>query len=494
MKKNKNILLLILLAFSLLISCRDAPLPLPEPEKEQEQEKPDVDKADKLTQEINKFIKAVMEDAYLWNDKMPKINILREKDPKAYFKKLLYEEDKWSYVTDDVGALEKSFEGEETSFGYSLAFGRFSNTGNVFAIVEYVYPATPAAEAGLKRGDIIVLMNGKDITDKNYLDLLNAGSLSINLGVLGEDGISTNRTPIRMTARELVLDPVLITKVIEHEGRKIGYLFYAQYIHNFNTSLDTAFSYLKDKGITDLVLDLRYNPGGDTYAAQHLCSSVAPLSAVNDQKQLVSFQWNKDYQAYWEYKNDTEQLGIWFNNTTPVKMDFDKMYILTGPGTASASELTITGLNPYMDIRTIGESTYGKYTASVTFKPEDLLKTLYNNNPSEYKDFKNWGIQPIVLRYANSLGVTDFKDGFAPDIPVEEDIFDGIPLGDEQDPLLAAAIEDITGVPVIAMKKARIPVSYTIFDRGFSKFDANKRELPLGKPDKEKFFRKEVVN
>jgi carboxyl-terminal processing protease len=494
MKKNKNILLLILLAFSLLISCRDAPLPLPEPEKEQEQEKPDVDKADKLTQEINKFIKAVMEDAYLWNDKMPKINILREKDPKAYFKKLLYEEDKWSYVTDDVEALVKSFEGEETSFGYSLAFGRFSDTGKVFAIVEYVYPATPAAEAGLKRGDIIVLMNGKDITDKNYLDLLNAGSLSINLGVLGEDEILTNRTPIRMTARELVLDPVLITKVIEHEGRKIGYLFYAQYIHNFNTSLDTAFSYLKDKGITDLVVDLRYNPGGDTYAAQHLCSSVAPLSAVNDQKQLVSFQWNKDYQAYWEYKNDTEQLGIWFNNTTPVKMDFDKMYILTGPGTASASELTITGLNPYMDIRTIGESTYGKYTASVTFKPEDLSKTLYNNNPSEYKDFKNWGIQPIVLRYANSLGVTDFKDGFAPDIPVEEDIFDGIPLGDEQDPLLAAAIEDITGVPVIAMKKARIPVSYTIFDRGFSKFDANKRELPLGKPDKEKFFRKEVVN
>ena len=219
MKKNKNILLLNLLAFSLLISCRDAPLPLPEPEKEQEQEKPDVDKADKLTQEINKFIKAVMEDVYLWNDKMPKINILREKDPKAYFKKLLYEEDKWSYVTDDVEALVKSFEGEETSFGYSLAFGRFSNTGNVFAIVEYVYPATPAAEAGLKRGDIIVLMNGKDITDKNYLDLLNAGSLSINLGVLGEDG--TNRTPIRMTARELVLDQVLITKVIEHEGRKI---------------------------------------------------------------------------------------------------------------------------------------------------------------------------------------------------------------------------------------------------------------------------------
>ncbi len=485
MKKTKNIVLLALLAFALLMGCREAPLPSPDPDPDPDVEEPKDDKPDKVTQGINKFIKAVMEDIYLWEDKMPKINILREKDPKEYFKKLLYQEDKWSYVTDDVEALEKSFEGEETSFGYSLTFGRFSNSPYVFAIVEYVYPNTPAAEAGLKRGDIIVKMNRKDITDKNYLDLLYAKSLTINLGILGESGISEDRVTISMTAEELILDPVLVKEVIEHEGRKVGYLFYAQYIPNFNTSLDAAFAYFKDEGITDLVVDLRYNPGGTSTAAQHFCSTVAPLNVIEAQKLLVSYRWNESYQNYWEARNTESQLGIWFTNTTPVKMDFDKMYILTGSGTASASELTITGLKPYMNIVTIGESTYGKYTASITIKPEDV----YEDAPSVYKDFPNWGIQPIVLRYANSQGVTDFKDGFLPDIPVEEDIFAGIPLGDKQDPLLAAALEDITGTPVIAMKKARIPVPYTIFDRGFSKFDVNKRELLVDKPERGQFLR-----
>jgi carboxyl-terminal processing protease len=69
-------------------------------------------------------------------------------------------------------------------------------------------------------------------------------------------------------------------------------------------------------------------------------------------------------------------------------------------------------------VTTIGESTYGKYTASITFKPEDFLKDErgngYYDSPADYKNFDNWGVQPIVLRYANSQGVTDFKDGFCP--------------------------------------------------------------------------------
>ena len=113
MIKTKNILLLILLVFALLNSCREAPLPLPDPkEEEEDQGTTDNDRADLITQKINAFIKVAMEDIYLWNDKMPKINIVREKNPKEYFKKLLYEEDKWSYDTDDVEAFKKILEGE----------------------------------------------------------------------------------------------------------------------------------------------------------------------------------------------------------------------------------------------------------------------------------------------------------------------------------------------------------------------------------------------
>jgi C-terminal processing protease CtpA/Prc len=132
-----------------------------------------------------------------------------------------------------------------------------------------------------------------------------------------------------------------------------------------------------------------------------------------------------------------------------------------------------------MNVKTIGETTYGKYTASITLKPED-----YFTNPSDYKDVDNWAVQPIILKYANSQGVTDFKDGFVPDIPVEDDLFSSIPLGEKTEALLKAAIEEITGVEVIAMKSAKIKRDYTIFDRGFSKFDANKRELLIDNIEK----------
>jgi C-terminal processing protease CtpA/Prc len=477
MKLTKNtFIFLILLAFAMACSENPLPDPVPETPMDTENEK---EEAPKLTQEINGFIKEAMTDIYLWYNYLPNIDIRYEMDSKAYFDKLLYEEDKWSFITDDVKALESSFEGVETSFGYSLAFGRFSNTGNIFALVEFVYPNTPAAEAGLKRGDIIVKMNNRDITDDNYRDLLYASNLTISLGILGEGGISVDPNSVKMTAEELTLDPILMTEIIEHEGTRIGYLFYAQFISNFNTSLDTAFQFFQSEGITDLILDFRYNPGGGVTAAQYLCSSVAPVSVVNSGSTLVTYQWNDKYQNYWKSNRRADQIEVDFINNTKVQMGLNKLYILTGSGTASASELSITGLKPYMDIITIGETTYGKYTGSITLKPE-----FYYDKESDYAGFENWGIQPIVLRYANSQGVTDFKEGFVPDIPAEDDLFSGIPLGNIQDPLIKAAIEDITGSQIVAIKKAKIETpSYTIFDRGFSKYDANKRELLIDLKD-----------
>lgn len=434
-------------------------------------DEPAREEAPELTQKVNEFIKTGMEDVYLWYKELPSIDTRYEFDSKEYFKKLLFTEDKWSFLTDDVDALLNSFQGIEESYGWSLAFGRFSNTQNIFAIVEYVYPGTPAANAGINRGDLIVLMDDADITDDNYRDLLNSKNIKISLGVLGEGGISVGNS-VTITAEILSLDPVLITKIIEHDGHKIGYLFYAQYISDFNSSLDNAFQYFLNEQITDLVIDLRYNPGGMTSAAQHFCSSLAPLSAVNTNSTLVTFQWNDKYMDYWEKNNITNQLRIELINTVPVKMDLDKIHVLTGSGTASASELSITGLKPYMIVKTVGESTYGKYTASITLEPEDFYTT-----QSYYADFDNWGIQPIVIRYANSLGVTDFKDGFLPDIEVIEDLFATLPLGQKDEPLLKAAIEDISGTEVVALKKAKIEIPYTIFDRGFSKFDLNKHEV-----------------
>jgi len=440
---------------------------------------PEVDKqeAPELTQRVNSFIKNAMDDAYLWYNEIPDIDLRYESDSKDYFDKLLYTEDKWSFITDDLVSLQNSFEGIEKSYGWSLSFGRFSNTGNIFAVVEFVYPNTPASEAGMKRGDVIVAVFGNEITEENYMDLLNSENITIAKGIMG-DGFISAGTSVSLSARVLNLDPVLFTNIIEHNGHKIGYLFYAQYIQNYSSSLNCVFQYFMDNSVTDIVLDLRYNHGGGTDAAVHLCSLLAPAGAVNSSDVLVTFKWNDKYQSYWQNNDAQEQLQLQFDKDVPVKMDLNKLYILTGHGTASASELSITGLRPYMNITTVGEATYGKYTASITLKPE-----YYFEKSSYYENFKTWGIQPVVLRYANSQGVTDFKDGFSPDIYVEDNIMEAVPLGMKEEALLKAAIEDIAGAPVIAMKKATKKVGYSLFDRGFSKYDANKREVLINSFD-----------
>jgi carboxyl-terminal processing protease len=132
MKKIKHWSPLILITVLFLAGCKKEVLPADEPVKE---------KAPVLTQKINGFIKDVMTDVYLWYDKLPDIDIMYEFNSKAYFQKLLYSEDKWSYITDDITAFEQSLQGIEKSYGYSLVFGRFIGaagvpTSNYFATSE----------------------------------------------------------------------------------------------------------------------------------------------------------------------------------------------------------------------------------------------------------------------------------------------------------------------------------------------------------------------
>lgn len=462
MKNLVKTTLLLFLAVAIFNSCqKDDPTP-------------DGPEASEYTKKVNRFIKAAMDDKYFWNEDMPDLNYNYETDSKEYFSKLLDEDDEFSWITDDVDALLNSFEGNEKSFGWSLAFYNITDIGKIVGVVEFVYPETPASVAGFKRGDILLKVNGSNLSQSNYSDLLNLDQADVTVGIPTETDIVEDTT-ISLVSDQLSLNPVLTTNVVAHDGRRIGYLFYAQFIPNYDNDLGAAFQSFISQNITDLVVDLRYNTGGITSSAQYLASCIAPLDVVNNNEILVTLKWNKYWQEYWTDRQIMSQLEMYFNNQVPYKLGLNKVYFLTGPYTASSSELTITGLKPYMDeVITVGDTTYGKYVGSQTLLPVTYL------NDADAQEISNWAVQPIVLRWANSAGVTDFKGGFPPDIPADDNLFNAYPLGDKNDPLFKAAIEDITGTPVVAMKSApKVNFNYKMIDRGFSRYDENKRQGPM---------------
>lgn len=469
MKNLMKLLFFLLFAFGLIIGCSDdSPLIPPAPAE------------GNTTEKLNKFIKDAMTEFYLWEDKMPGLDYKTESDSKAYFDKLLYkEEDRWSWITDDVDALLNSFEGKEKSFGWVIGTGEFSNTGTLYAFVVYVNPGTPAANAGIKRGDFIVKINNGDITDDNVDDLFSADQVNISMGIDTESGITVGES-LSLTAEELELNPVVKTNIVEYNNHKIGYIFYTQFITDYNFALDTALESMIENQVTELVIDLRYNGGGYLAAATHLCSSLAPLTNVNGENRLITKRWNQKLQKYYVDNQIMHQIEQNFDKTVPVKMGLDKIHFLVGSNTASASELTITGLSPYMQVTMVGDTTHGKYTASVTLTPD-----IFYDSDSYYESFEKWALQPIVFRYANSFGQTDFKDGFAPDILAQDDY--STALGTIEEPLFNAAIEDISGDPAIAMKSAKkMRRPFVIHEIRSSRYDKYKNKLLIDNFDPER--------
>ncbi len=126
--------------------------------------------------------------------------------------------------------------------------------------------------------------------------------------------------------------------------------------------------------------------------------------------------------------------------SSDLNLDLPTVYFLTTDGTASASESLMTGLYPYMNVVQIGETTYGKCYASITVDDWE--------NPKRH----NWAMQPIVIKYSNAEGFTDFQNGIAPDYEVDDNLLYALPFGDLEDPQLARALELITGVSPLAKK------------------------------------------
>lgn len=403
---------------------------------------------------LNNWIWEGMNEVYLWEEYIPNLDPKKEPDPEAFFYKLLYEEDRNSWIVDDYEALAAMFDGVEMSTGMSVDAQKYTEN-QVIYFVEYVSANSPAADSGIKRGDIIYTIDGNILTLENYRSLYFQNTATFGFADWDGDRMIPNDRFITLEAIELSQNPVNYHEVIDYQGYKIGYFVYTQFTAGENgewlTELNSVFEEFRSSGVSDVVIDLRYNPGGSLDLSAYVASTLAPVAVMQENEIFVNLVWNNLYNNYWagaDLDRDGEpdgenssQLRI-FMPASDLNLNLSTVYFLTADGTASACESLMTGLYPYMNVVQIGETTYGKCYASITVDDWE--------NPKRH----NWAMQPLVLKYSNAEGFTDFVNGLVPDYEIDDNLLYALPFGSLEDPLLARALELISGVSPLAKKSA----------------------------------------
>lgn len=402
----------------------------------------DSETIDSETQEINKFIVENMEAIYYWNSTMPSVNYLAEGDTYELFEELLtasYDEeldrniDLWSFITDDYQELMDLFSGIKKTMGHSIRLFRISNDNeDIVGFIEYVEPGSPAEQAGLKRGDMFFEIDEETLTISNYSTLLDQETYSMTLGRFNPDfGLARIAPPFSLSAVETQINPIHLSKVILHGGKKIGYIVYTSFIENYNDELESVIADFKSQGVTELVLDLRYNSGGSIASTVLLSNMLVPESAIGDI--FIKSDYNELLEEYLKTKYPEKEEFAYRLESHTNNLNLEEIVVLSSFKTASASEMIIYGLSPHMEVYHIGEQTAGKYYGSTTI--------------SDPEEKHNWAIQPIMMRAENKDNSIDYRQGLLPDLDRVDfvDAAEYYDLGDPREDFLAQALYYLTG-------------------------------------------------
>ena len=423
-----------------------------------------------LDKPINDFIWKGMNSWYNWQTDVPNLANTKDDDKDAYytylngfaepedfFYSLLFDKgntDRFSWIVDDFVALNNSFQGITKSFGFRLQAVLINETsGEIVFYVRYVAPNSPADVAGIKRGDIINALDGVIMNEGNYSSVVSKlSNETVTLSIVTENGtLIADKT---ITAVQLTENPVHFQKVFNDiKGKKVGYLVYNGFRSSYNDELNAAFAYFKSEGIQELVLDLRINGGGSVLTSAYLASMIDASAGTDTFAKLIFNAKHTNQSGSYTFQNTLNVYEIKDNGET-VKVGeesinrlttINQLYVLTSGSTASASEMIINGLKPFMPVKVIGTTTYGKNVGSVTLydsPSSDFLSESSANSAHLY------AMQPIVFQIYNKLDQSDYTLGFVPDIEVKEyqSWYNILPFGDENEVVLKAALDDIRGV------------------------------------------------
>ncbi len=347
--------------------------------------------------------------------------------------------DRFSVIYSDYTVLEGVLSGTTLNNGMDFGLKYINATTDVVGWVRYIIPNSDAATKDIHRGDIFYAIDGIPLNDDNYRSLLFSTNetYTVNLADYSSDSsgfvtITPNGRSVTLTKTALAENPILMNSVINQGARKIGYLMYNGFYPTYDSQLNTVFGSFVSQNVTHLVLDLRYNSGGSVNTATKLASMI---TGQFPGQLFAEEQWNAKAQAYYLANSPSSLQNKFVSGLNGLRLN--KVYILTSKASASASELVINCLKPYINVVQIGDVTTGKNVGSITlYDSPTFSKSNVNRN-------HKYAMQPIVLKIVNKDNFGEYTAGIAPTISLPENLSDLGVLGDVDEPLLNAAINQI---------------------------------------------------
>ena len=341
--------------------------------------------------------------------------------------------DRFSVIYSDYDVLEGVITGNTINNGmdYGLRY-KAGSTTDIYGWIRYIIPNSDAATKPINRGTIFYAINGTPLTIDNYRTLLANDTYTINLADYNSGNITPNGQSVTLTKTELAENPILLSNVINQGTHNIGYLIYNGFYSNFESQLNAVFGSFLSQNVNQLVIDLRYNSGGSVNTATKLASMITGQFTG---QLFARQQWNAKAQAYYQANNPGSLENKFIGGLN--SLNLNKVYVLTSKASASASELVINCLKPYINVIQIGDVTTGKNVGSITLYDSPTFAK-ENVNPNH-----KYAMQPIVLKIVDKNGFGDYTAGITPTIPLPENLNNLGILGNVDEPLLNAAINQI---------------------------------------------------